>query len=229
MKNAHKYDGVDFTGQKFGRLRVLEKAKEGRTRWICQCECGNVVTLPCFRLFEYKSCGCLEKLNRENLGHNNKTHGMTNTILYHKYCDMKDRCYNANCSAYKHYGGRGIKVCDEWLESFENFKEWAYKNGYDDTKPTYVQTLDRQDVNGDYCPTNCRWVSQKVQANNRTNTIYVEYQDKTYTISALSELYNVEEYFIRRYVKKGKDFDYILNLWKSKKRVVHGEIVNNND
>lgn len=222
--NKHKYDGIDLTNQRHERLLAVKKSDSGRTRWICKCDCGNVVELSAWYFFHNKSCGCLERLNKQNLGKNNATHGMTKSILYHKYCDMKERCYNTNSKAYMHYGGRGIKICDEWLQSFEAFKDWAYANGYDDSKKTYQQTLDREDVNGNYCPDNCRWVTQKVQANNRTNTIYIVYKEKTYTISELSEKYNVAQWFIRRYVKKGKTFEDILDLWESKNRVVNGRV-----
>lgn len=217
--NTHKYDNVDFLGKKFGRLTVIEKAKDGRTKWVCKCACGNTIVLPAFLLIRYRSCGCLEKENKETLGKRNTTHGMAKSILYHKYTGMKDRCYNVNAKNYKHYGGRGIEVCSEWLKSFESFRDWAYKSGYDEQKKGYEQTLDRINVDGDYCPDNCRWINQKEQSNNRTNTIYLEYQGKKYTISEISEKYNIPYYFIRRYYKMGKDIDFIKALWRSKERI----------
>lgn len=223
-KNSYRYSNIDFTGKRFHKLLVIEKAKKGRSWWVCKCDCGNIVTLPTFRLFEYKSCGCLEKINKATLGERNKTHGMTKTVLYHKWCDMKSRCNNPNDEHYNIYGGRGIKVCDEWLHSFISFKEWAYASGYDDNKKLYEQTLDRIDVNKDYCPDNCRWVDQKTQSNNRQNTVYIDYQGKSYPLTIICEMYDIERSFASRYLRKGKDFDFILKLWNSKDRIVHGRV-----
>ena len=160
-RNSYKFDGIDFTGQRFGRLLVVEKAQKGRAWWICKCDCGNTVTIRTCKLFTNKSCGCLEKENRQKIADRTKKHGMTNTILYSKWCGMKSRCLTPTDKHYPLYGGRGITICKEWVESFEIFKNWAYSNGYDDNKKGYEQTLDRIDVNGNYCPENCRWVDQK--------------------------------------------------------------------
>lgn len=91
---------------------------------------------------------------------------------------MKERCYNIHNINYRHYGGRGIIVCDEWLRDFINFYNWAMSHGYDDNL-----TIDRIDVNGDYCPDNCRWTDYETQGNNRRNTVYLTYNGKTQSVS----------------------------------------------
>ena len=95
---------------------------------------------------------------------------------------MKKRCNNSNSFAYKRYGGRGITVCSEWNESFESFKSWALENGY-----AQELTLDRIDVNGNYEPHNCRWITYKEQNNNRANNIFITMNDKTQSLAQWCE------------------------------------------
>lgn len=106
--------------------------------------------------------------------------------------NMQYRCYNKNNKDYQDYGGRGIKVCDEWLEDFMNFYNWAMDNGYKENL-----TIDRVDVNGDYTPNNCRWVDQKTQANNRRSNVHLTYNGKTQTMTQWSEELNINYNTIR--------------------------------
>lgn len=204
---------LDYTGQRIGKLYIVGKAKNTRSQWVCQCDCGNVRLYMTCHLKNHKSCGCFEQENRENLKFK-PTHGMTETILYKKYCNMKGRIHNPNYKYFFRYGGRGIKICPEWENSFEAFCEWAYENGYDDNKKGYEQTLDRIDVDGDYCPENCRWVTQKVQCRNTSLCKYIEYNGEKITVSEFCERNNITYHaFVTRRLKKGKTLYEILDEW----------------
>lgn len=127
------------------------------------------------------------------------THGLTGTRVYKTWESMKARCYNPNDGKYKKYGGRGIKVCDEWLgkDGAKNFAEWAYANGFDENKHQKEQSIDRIDVNGNYEPKNCRFTNAKVQANNKTNTIFLEYQGKSQSLQEWADELRISEATIR--------------------------------
>lgn len=168
----------DLTGLKFGRLTVIERTgilKNGSCLWRCQCECGQTKTATTAHLKGgfVQSCGCLKREAASESGKRSaKHHGRSRADpkqnrLYSVWRGMKYRCNNPNAKPYPNYGGRGIKVCREWDESFEAFKSWALGAGYDYDAPYGKITLDRIDCNGDYCPENCRWVDMKAQADNR--------------------------------------------------------------
>ena len=172
----------DLTGKKFGRLLVLERAqnRNGAVYWKCQCDCGTIKEIRGCHLRSggTKSCGCLSK---ELASKRMIAHGERKTRLYEIWYNMRQRCTNPNLKCYKNYGGRGITLCEEWKD-YQNFSNWAKSNGY-----TEELTLDRIDSNKNYCPENCRWVSQLIQQNNRTNNHYITYNNKTQSMADWQE------------------------------------------
>lgn len=196
---------IDLTGKRFGSLVVvgLDTGHPGKgTRWICQCDCGNYVSVFSGNIKRglTRSCGCLR---RNKLRKQKTTHGMSKTRLYMTWNNMIKRCYNKRCLSFKNYGARGITVCEEW-KSFEPFYKWAVENGYADDL-----TIDRIDVNGNYEPSNCRWATKKEQSNNKRSTHYLDYNGKTLTVSDLSKSTGIQKSTIlwRENNWDGKDLD----------------------
>lgn len=196
---------LDLTGMKFGRLTVLSSAQfqaSKKKMWNCKCECGNYVTVRGTSLIGgiTKSCGCLQK---ELASKKHSKHNGYGTRLYAIWDSMRQRCNNKNCRAYHNYGGRGIKICDEW-DDFANFKEWAIISGYDNTAKRGTCTLDRINVNGNYSPENCRWNTMKEQSNNRRNTIYMTVNDETHSLSEWASITGIKyDTLWKRYKKYG--------------------------
>lgn len=175
----------DLRGRKFGRLTVIERSERkdpNATWWVCKCDCGNTkeVRAGVLKKGETRSCGCL---NRELAGRRGRDqftkHGFYGTRIYNIWTGMKDRCYSEKCPQYKHYGGRGIRLCEEWANNPKNFCEWAMANGYKENL-----TIDRIDCNGDYSPNNCRWVTMDEQQRNKRNNRNITYNGKTQCVAA---------------------------------------------
>lgn len=187
---------IDLTGQHLGRWTVIEYVGNTRTGawWKCRCDCGTVRVVNGRRLRDgtSKSCGCLR---RELMS----KHGASGTRLYGIWTNMKGRCNNPNAEGYKDYGGRGIQVCEEWAHDFSVFQEWAMSHGYQETL-----SIDRVDVDGNYCPENCRWVSMKEQQNNKRTNVFCEINGKTKTLSQWAEYANLPKYEIYDRWRRGK-------------------------
>ena len=160
---------ADLTGQRFGRWTALQYADTtiyGKGKWLCQCDCGTIraVFTENLKSGKTQSCGCWNSEQAKKHCKDMAKHNLHKTPIYRVWCGMKARCQTHTAHNYKNYGGRGIKVCEEW-QKFEPFYEWAMANGYQKGL-----TLDRIDVNGNYEPSNCRWATWKTQANNKRNT-----------------------------------------------------------
>ncbi|MBE7084268.1 MAG: hypothetical protein E7373_06695 [Clostridiales bacterium] len=131
---------------------------------------------------------------------------MTDSRLYNIWSKLKSRCLNMSFKFYKNYGGRGIKVCDEWLNNPQSFYDWAIANGYNSNL-----TIDRIDFNGNYEPSNCRWVDMKTQSNNRRNNHIITLNGVSHTLSEWSSLTGIEQSTIRARLKRGWSEEKALN------------------
>ena len=195
---------IDLTGQKFGRLTVISRAenKGKRAAWNCLCECGNKIIVRGTNLQRgtTKSCGCLKiELTSER----HRTHGKRHTKLYNVWCGMKARCYNQNQNSYPIYGGKGITVCKEWLDDFNNFYQWAMQNGYADGL-----TIERKDGNNGYCPENCEWIPKEKQSSNLCTNIVVEHNGERRTLADWARIYGVSyKKFCRGFRDRGLSFE----------------------
>ena len=208
---------IDLTGKRFGKLTVIKKHNQdkwGGWNWLCRCDCGNetVVSGGHLRGMKTKSCGCSRKESK------NFSHKMTGSRIYSIWQAMKSRCYYDKNKRFKYYGGRGIKVCDEWKNSFISFYEWSMKNGYDENAERGQCTIDRIDVNGNYEPNNCRWATIKQQANNTRRNHFIEYNGKTQTVSQWANELGVEPDSIFNRLQKGFTEEEALTLKFNERR-----------
>lgn len=201
MKNINRTNNL--IGQQFGRLTVIgmDDRNTRKTYWICQCSCGNMKSVRSDSLQNgaIKSCGCLKKETDAINLVKNHSHKMSGSRLYGIWQGMKGRCNNPNDARYDRYGGRGIVVCEEWQNSFENFYNWAIQNGYSDEL-----TIDRKDNDGNYEPGNCRWSSNQEQCNNRCTNVKITIGNATKTLTEWCRIFELDFKTINaRYKRNG--------------------------
>lgn len=174
---------IDITGNIYNNLQVIRLDPERSTNkvkyWICKCKCGNYTSVELTKLKNgnIKGCGCLRGKNNIKIVNNKK--------IYKRWSHMKSRCERKNDISYKNYGARGIKVCDEWKD-YTNFEKWSLENGYADNLE-----LDRIDNNGNYEPSNCRYVTRTQNARNKRTTIKYWYKGKYIPLKEIAEINNM--------------------------------------
>ena len=202
----------DLTNMRFGQqvaIRPCGKNKSGNILWLCKCDCGNTHVVPSGKLVQgkSKSCGCYRRKNSTCMleKHGITTGGKPRTFII--WNGMKSRCLNHNSTSYKNYGGRGISICDEWLV-FENFHNWAMANGYKD----WLQ-IDRIDNDGNYEPSNCRWVTRKENMRNCSYNHYIEIMGMRKIVSDWIKELGISKTTAYKYLKiSDKAFvEYVIN------------------
>lgn len=209
---------IDLTGRRFGRLTVLHRGESHispkgtkSVRWVCLCDCGKHTTVLGANLRHGRqvSCGCYKIDHPQNY-----KHGGCYTRLYGVWEGMKSRCCDEKNKRFSNYGGRGISICEEWLD-FATFRDWAlssrYKKGL---------TIDRIDVDGNYEPSNCRWVTMKVQQNNRTNNHRIAHNGKTLTLSEWADECQINRDTFKRRIALGWSMERATTTPVRKRREV---------
>lgn len=203
---------TDLTNQVFGRLTAISrhhKTHNGHWVWNCKCECGNDAVIYATNLVRglTKSCGCyrIETSGLANLSHGHSV-GEKCTSEYRSWCSLLSRCNNPNYRKFKDYGGRGIKVCDRWTNSFENFLSDM------GLKPSLSHSIDRIDNDGNYEPSNCRWATIAQQSRNRRSNVWYEYNGIKMVVKDWAEALNVKEGTLREMLKHNS-FSHAYNFY----------------
>ena len=200
----------EMIGKKFGNWLVLEETKErdkqhGTIRYLCLCDCGRLQVVNGYSLRKGISKYCISCKNSKNFPNSFRKNNIRLSNIYN--C-MKNRCYYKKNVQYKNYGGRGIKICDEWLNDKMLFYNWAMNNGYQDNL-----TIDRIDVNSNYEPSNCRWTTRLQQNRNRRNNIYITYNGSKILLKDYAKENNIDYKCLhRKYLTyKRKNINYELS------------------
>ena len=195
----------DLTNKKFGKLLVIsfaEKKKKPSGQysyyWFCKCDCGKTIKVSATHLKSghTQSCGC----------HKNTMDGKSKDRLCQIWRAIKARCNNEKNNRYKYYGLKGIKVCNEWMSNYSEFENWAISNGYADNL-----TIDRIDNNGNYEPSNCRWIDNKKQQRNKSNNVFITYKNETHCIAEWAEIKGIKPATLHSRYKKKWEVEKILN------------------
>ncbi len=204
---SKKKTRMDIAGKRFGHLTVIGYAftnNHNKSMWHCRCDCGKKIIVSGSHLVNghTKSCGCFRVAAS---GDRVRKHGMKHTRLYRIWQGMKSRCTIESVPCFDSYGGRGITVCDEWSNSFEAFHDWAMSHGYSGNL-----TIDRIDVNGNYCPENCRWITQKEQCNNTRVNRTMTFNGEAHTLKEWSEITGINYRTMYSRYLRGKSPEEIL-------------------
>lgn len=205
---------VDLTGRRFGRITVLgfKERKNKHTYWFCLCDCGTEFVSIGNNLCrgKSKSCGCLRK---EMVSEKYKTHGDSTERLCRIWYSIRRRIFNTHDPRYKDYGGRGIRLCDRWLK-YENFKADMYSSYIEHVQKfgEWETTIERKDVDGDYCPDNCTWATREEQGKNTRRTVRLEYRGHVYSIAELAQEFNINPRTLKHRLRRGWTVEQAISI-----------------
>lgn len=211
----------DITGQIFSRLTVIHRHgtnKEGKATWLCRCDCGaeKIICGKSLRAGHSQSCGCL---NSDATAKRNLKHGMASRgnkhPLYSNWCRIKQRCHNPDCEDYYLYGGRGVKVCERWRNSFEAFLE-----DVGSSKPAGTSIDRYPNREGNYEPGNTRWGTDEMQANNKRNNVILSLNGEEMTIAQWARKLNCDSRPIHARIERGWSHEDALTT-PIRKMIVH--------
>lgn len=212
---VHQRNVKDIRGERYGRLVVVRYLgrKNKQSIWECKCDCGEIISVTSSHLRQgnTKSCGCFKKEVGLSGGSLRKSASIELGVvhkhpLYNIWRSMKARCYKPYSSRYSHYGGRGIKVCERWLGDcgFEHFIEDM------GCRPSTRHTIDRINLDGDYSPKNCRWATYTEQNRNRTNTLFVVFDNKKFSVPEICEKFKLSYRKVYQQLRRGQDIETII-------------------
>lgn len=181
-------------GVSYGKLTIVSESEKinGKRHFLCECECGNVGVhrLEDIRAGKIKSCGCFNKEKEIK-------HGLSGTRIYNTWKSMISRCNDAKCDSFNSYGGRGIKVCEGWLDA-STFYAWSIANGYEDDL-----TIERKNVNGNYEPGNCTWIPLREQANNTRRSRTITHNGQTMILKKWAKRLNIKYATLKNRLRLG--------------------------
>lgn len=190
---------IDLKGQRFGRLIVIEFIcrKKSHSIFNCKCDCGKFkeVSSNSLRTGRVRSCGCF---SIESTLERSITHGLSKHPLYTIWTSMRNRCYYPKHNRRENYQKKGIIVCDEWKNDFKTFYDWSIANGW-----RLGLSIDRRENSGNYCPSNCKYSTNKEQQRNRTTNVLVTYKGITKILIEWTEHFNLNYERVRKRLKKG--------------------------
>lgn len=218
-------------GTKISRLTVIRPwgIKDKHNVWLFVCECGNNIITRLDRVVRMEKRGVVLSCGHcsfKNYDRGDTVESSPYYYLYGVWRAIKNRCNNEHYKKYKDYGGRGIKVCDEWLNSYSTFKKWALDNGYVSGLSKKEQSIDRINVNGNYEPDNCRWVDMKTQAKNKRNNVCTNFHGENVSISELADRYSLSRKLVRDRYYKGKHGDELIKPKRvEQKYIINGELL----
>jgi hypothetical protein len=209
----------DRTGFRYGRLTVIrfsEERKSGGVCWVCECDCGKeiIVSANSLATGNTVSCGCynLDKIKERQTKHGHSSNGIISPE-FRTYRNMKMRCYDTKNKSYKNYGGRGIKICDRWLESFENFLQDM------GLRPSPNHSIDRFPNNdGDYEPGNCRWATRYQQGRGRTDNEWREFEGKRMILTDWAISVGTNYINFEKHLRRGKTFEETIAFYRERNK-----------